>query len=65
MPQVNNVNDHFKFSFRADCTDCERYVGPKRKTKPDADADALAHKSIPANLNHIVKIEVTQSFHIM
>lgn len=56
--------DPFRISYRADCTDCAKYVGPKRKTKPEADADAQAHKIIPANKDHAVNIEVTQSFHI-
>ncbi len=65
MPQLTNSNDHFKFSYRADCTNCAKYVGPKRKTKPEAEADVQAHKIIPKYKDHVVKIEVTQSFHIL
>jgi hypothetical protein len=65
MPQSNDLHDHFKFSYRADCTNCEKYVGPKRTTKQAADADKQAHINEPANHDHVVKIEVTQSFHIV
>lgn len=64
MPQ--NINhDHFSFKYRADCTTCEKYVGPKRNSKQEASADAQAHKSEPDKDEHIVKIEVTQSYHII
>lgn len=65
MAKSTNSHDHFNFSYRADCMDCEKYVGPKRKTKQEADTDALTHKSISSNKEHEVKIEVTQSFHII
>ena len=65
MRQTINLHEHFNFSYRADCTTCTKYVGPKRKTKQEADKDAQVHKSNPANTDHDVKIEVTQSFHIL
>jgi len=65
MPQNNNNHDHFNFSYRADCTTCETYVGPKRTSKQSAEADAQQHKAILTNKEHDVKIEVTQTYHIM
>ena len=65
MPTTITTHDHFNFSYRADCSYCEKYVGTKRKTKQEADADAQVHKSVPANKDHVVKIEVTQSFYII
>lgn len=53
---------HFTFTYRADCITCKAYVGPKRKTKTAADEDAAAHKA--AHADHVVKIEVTQKYHL-
>jgi hypothetical protein len=64
MPLETIVDDHFKFSYRADCIDCEKYVGPKRKSKPDAEADMQSHKNQPEYKDHEVKIEVTQRYYI-
>ncbi|WP_412468422.1 hypothetical protein [Pedobacter sp. KLB.chiD] len=64
MPQ-KNYHDHFIFSFRADCTTCETYVGRRRISELEALTDAQKHKSISGNEEHNVKIEVTQSHHIL
>lgn len=62
----HNINhDHFSFTYRADCTTCEKYVGPKRNSKQEASTDVQIHKSKLGNDEHIVKIEVTQSYHII
>lgn len=63
---ANELNSsHFSFIYRADCITCGEYVGPKRKDdKAKADEDAAKHKAIPGNENHIVKIEVTQKYHL-
>lgn len=65
MAKKDNTHNSFNFSYRADCTTCEKYVGSKRKSKEQADTDAEAHKAIPKNKEHDVKIEVTQSFYII
>lgn len=62
MPQNKNYN--FNIYYRADCITCHKYVGPKRKSKPEADADKENHKSIPEYKDDEVEIEVTQSFYI-
>jgi hypothetical protein len=59
MPQSNISHDHS--TYRADCTDCEMYVGPKRQSEQEAEADAQAHKSEPIHKDCNVEIEVTQS----
>ncbi|SDD85915.1 hypothetical protein [Pedobacter soli] len=64
MPQ-NIKHNPFTFIYRADCTTCEKYVGPKRKSKYEAEADGEDHKALPNNEDHIVKIEVTQSYYII
>jgi hypothetical protein len=66
MRQSNITHGHyFTMTYRADCIiDCEKYVGPTRKSIQEAEADAQKHKSVPAYKDHVVKIEVTQSFHI-
>lgn len=59
-----STHGHFTFTYRADCITCEKYVGPKRKIKVDADQDVFEHKAIAGNEDHVVKIEVTQKFHL-
>lgn len=64
MPKIQTNNDHFKFIYRADCINCQKYVGEKRESKTEAEIDRQNHKSFPGNKDHEVKIEVTQSYHI-
>ena len=64
MAAKKNTQGHFSFVYRADCLTCEKYVGPKRDTKQEAEADAKTHKSSALNKDHEVKIEVTQKYHI-
>jgi hypothetical protein len=61
---LQNISYNFNIFYRADCTTCNKYVGPKRISKPEADADKENHKSIPENKDHEVEIEVTQSSYI-
>ena len=37
MAQSNIKHDHFSITYRADCITCEKYVGPKRKSKQEAE----------------------------
>ena len=59
MPQNDISIDHR--TYRADCKDCEKYVGPPRRLEEEADADMLAHKRVIGNEDCNVEIEVTQS----
>ena len=61
MSEKENSKEAFNFSFRAACNDCGKYVGPKRSTESDADADGQAHKEISGNEDHDVITEETQS----
>jgi len=63
MSKKTIKQNHFNFLYRADCTDCKKYVGPKRKSKSEAEQDSLDHKKEPGNKDHDVKIEETQSSH--
>jgi len=61
MLKKNISKEPFNYSFRAACNDCGKYVGPKRDTEADADADGQVHKEIPENEGHDVFTEETQS----
>ena len=65
MSKSKTYHANFAFTYRADCTTCENYVGLKRSSESKAIADANIHKGIPGNEDHDVKIEVTQSYHII
>jgi len=61
MSEKEKSKESFNFSFRAACNDCNKYVGPKRDTAEEADADGQAHKEIPGNEGHDVFPEETQN----
>ncbi|KMQ60147.1 hypothetical protein ACM46_18100 [Chryseobacterium angstadtii] len=60
--KTKKTRDHSTL-YRADCIDCDRYVGGKT-TKEQADIDKANHKSLPGFADHEVKIEITQRSYI-
>jgi hypothetical protein len=50
----------FKITYRADCLTEGKYVGPRRDTIEEAEADAASHLATPGNEDHQVEIEITQ-----
>ena len=61
---TNEAHEHFTFSYKADCLTCGKYVGKKRKTRSEAQADADTHVRQAGNEAHNVGIQVTQQFHL-
>lgn len=60
MAEKKSNNEQFKYTYRAKCINCKKFVGPKRNKPEEADADAAEHKSKPKFINDEVKIVTTQ-----
>jgi hypothetical protein len=53
-------NTQFKYTYRAKCVDCKRFVGSQRSKEEEAEADKAEHKSEPGFNKHRVEIITTQ-----